>query len=280
VPLCLPSGRRLGVSVVNSFPYLAESNSLRTTHMDVILMAGGRISGDYAAATGTEVKALVPVGGRPTLRRILDALRPMPELGRLCVVGPENVREVCGGDAEWTPETPTALGNLLAGLDHLRLPDDVPFLLCGADVPCLDAPSVADFLRRCPDEADLCMPLVTREAYEAAFPGSRNRYVPLREGWLTAGSQYVLRPRVVRANRDLLESLFERRKSQVGMAGTLGLSVLWKLLTRRLSVPDLERRATGLIRHPARAVMECRPELAYDLDDLPAWQYLQERLPG
>lgn len=101
--------------------------------------------------------------------------------------------------------------------------------------------------------------------------------MPLREGWLTAGSRYVLRPRVVHANRHLLETLFARRKSQLGMARTLGLSVLWKLLTRRLAVPDLERRAGEIRRHPARAIPKCRVELAYDIDELPAWQYLQAR---
>lgn len=240
-------------------------------------MAGGRIRGKFAEAAGTEVKALAPVEGQPTLRRILDAVCPMPELRRICVVGPEAVREVAGGDAEWVPETETAVGNLWAGLEHLRLPEDGLLLLCGTDVPCLDAASLADFIHRCPEDADLCMPLVARETYEATFPGGGNLYVPLREGWMTAGSQYVLRPRVAHANRHLLETLFARRKSQVGMARTLGFSVLWKLLTRRLAVPDLERRAGEILRHPARAIPDCRAELAYDIDDLPAWAYLQAR---
>ena len=43
--------------------------------IDVILPAGGRISGEFAAETGVGVKALIEIGGRTVLQRTIDALR-------------------------------------------------------------------------------------------------------------------------------------------------------------------------------------------------------------
>lgn len=241
-------------------------------------MAGGRISGEYALATGTEVKALAPVAGAPLVRRIAEVLRQTPGVDRLCVVGPEAVGQAVSGLATWQPETDSAFGNFLAGAEHLGISGEERVLLCGTDVAMLTPGAVADFLNRTPDHADICMPVVHREVFERRFPGGAWVYVPLADGHYTSGSQFIVRPQAIVDNSELIQRLFARRKSQLGMASALGLSFLFKLLTRRLRVPDLEARATALTGCRCRAVLDCHPELAFDVDHLPDWQYAQQLL--
>lgn len=238
-------------------------------------MAGGRISGEYALAAGTEVKALAPVSGTPIVRRVAEALRNTPGTRRLCVVGPEPVGELVSDLATWQPETESAYGNFLAGVRHLGLSGEDRVLLCGTDVATLTPAAVSDLLERTPLEADICMPVVHRESFERRYPGGGWIYVPLADGHYTSGSQFIVRPQAILDNAELIRKLFERRKSQVGMASALGLPFLFRLLTRRLRVSDLEARASALTGCRCRAVLDCHPELAFDIDSLAEWRYSQ-----
>ena len=97
--------------------------------IDVILPAGGRIGGGFAAETGVEIKALLPVGGCTILERTLEAARATGRVNRAVIIGPEALKEdpaARGADAvlaegasgpqnafrglEWLPrQTPAAM---------------------------------------------------------------------------------------------------------------------------------------------------------------------------
>jgi hypothetical protein len=236
-------------------------------------MAGGRISGAYAEAAGTTVKALVPVGGVPVARRVAQALVATTGVERICIVGPEAVSEVAGDLCTWVRERDSALANFLAGVEHLASGEDSKLLLCGTDVAMLEAAALDDFVARAPADADLCLPVVRREAFDRQYSDGRWVYVPLADGQFTGGSQFIVRPGAIVKNMPLIDSLFERRKSQVAMARTLGLPFILKLLTRRLRIAELEGRVSALTGCQCRAVLDCQPELAFDIDNLAEWRY-------
>ena len=74
-------------------------------HFDVILPAGGRITGDFAKMAGTEVKALISLDGQTILKRTIEALQATKRVGRLVVIGPPAALR----HAEWRgPLAPTA----------------------------------------------------------------------------------------------------------------------------------------------------------------------------
>jgi hypothetical protein len=66
----------------------------------------------------------------------------------------------------------------------------------------------------------------------------------------------------------------------MAMAGKLGLPFLFKLLTRRLRVHELEARASALTGCRCRAVLDCHPELAFDIDNLAEWRYAETLFGG
>jgi molybdopterin-guanine dinucleotide biosynthesis protein A len=247
-----------------------------TDLVDALVLAGGRIDGEFAAAVGTQVKGLAPVAGEPMLTRVARALVATPQVGRVCVVGPESVRAALPEGCLWQPETDTAFDNILAGIAALEAGDDCRILVCGADVPAISPEGAADLLARAPAEADFALPVVRREMVQARFPGDSDLYVPLREGHVTGGSQYVLRAGALRRNRELLLRLFAQRKSQLAMAGTLGLPFIARLLTRRLTIAEVERRASHLTGSHCRAVPDCHAELAFDVDSLADWRFIEE----
>jgi GTP:adenosylcobinamide-phosphate guanylyltransferase len=243
--------------------------------VDAIILAGGRITGRYARATGTPVKALATVAGVPLLRRVLTALRATAGIGRICLVGPESAGVLGGDEVVWEREAGTALGNLQAGLDRLGPGGEARVLLCASDLPLLEAAALQDFLDRAPAGADVALPVVRREAFVAAFPGNWGIYVRLADGTFTAGSQLLVRPSALHANQPLVRRLFEQRKSQLAMARTLVAGTIWRLVTRRLTVAEIEARGEALTGCRCAAVLDCRPELAFDVDNLLDLRYVE-----
>ena len=215
---------------------------------------------------------MAPLGDSTVLERALAALAATPGIGRVCVVGPETVRPLLHFGELWQEEGNSAVENLLRGLDCLTGEPARRVLLTGADVPALSPAGLDDFIRRTPPEAQVAMPVIRRQDFDRAFPGNRSRYVHLVEGAYTSGSQFLVRPESLRANLPLLRSLHARRKSQVAMAHTLGFGFVGRLLLRRVTVPQLEERLSRLSGFTCRAVLDCAPELAFDVD---SWEDLE-----
>jgi molybdopterin-guanine dinucleotide biosynthesis protein A len=244
---------------------------------DAVVLAGGRISGLFARAAGTRIKALASVRGRPVVHCVAEALLAARSVGRVCVVGPEAIREAVPEGCLWQLESDSAYANACAGLERLATPGDARVLLCGADLPFLKAEAVDDLLARLPEEADVALPVVRKEVFQAAFPGDLGIYVRLREGRFTGGDQAILRVRALRENSALLQTLYRSRKSQLAMTRAFGADTMWKLVRGTLTVGELEARASELTGRPCRAVLDCRPELAFDIDTVVDLRYANRR---
>jgi len=249
-----------------------------STPLPALVVAGGRIGGAYAEAAGTSIKALVPVAGKPVIAYLLDALRGLPEIGSVCVVGPEDVRDALGEGILWEAETGSAPGNMEAGIRRLGTPETL--LLCASDTPLVSAKALQGFIAQAPKDADICLPLVPKENYLARFPDGRDVFVRLKEGKMTAGSQFLIRPEPVLRNRALIERFFNSRKSQIAMAMAIGLPTVTRFLAGRLSVAEVEKKLTDLSRCHCRAVPGCAPELAFDIDDLHDLRYAERIISG
>lgn len=249
--------------------------------LDVVLPAGGRIGGEFAAETGVEVKALVDVGGRTVLERTLDALRETGRVRRAVVIGPQEVRDhPCAelADAALPEGGNSGPANILRGIEWLHEQDGGyadRVLILTTDLPFLSPHAISTFVDSCPAGVDLCAPLVSKEAFEARFPGSGNQYVGLADGQWTLGCGFLVDPRAIAANRDHIEAVFAARKSQIGMARLLGLGFIIRFLTHRLSVAHIEARCTNMLGCSANGVPQSPPELAFDMDDLAEYRYAQ-----
>lgn len=247
--------------------------------LDVVLPAGGRIEGEFAAAAGAEVKALVELGGECVLEHTLRALREVPRVGRMVVVGPEEVRShPCSQLADAVlPEGASGPENILSGLEWLRQESAGGradrALVVATDLPFLSRPSLEAFLEACPPEADICVPVTERREFEAHFPGLEEEYVRLRDGEWSTGCVFLVNPQYLVEGRQHFERIFRARKSQVGMGLLLGPVFVARFLLGRLSVPLIQERCCGLLRCTVRAVMPGPPELVLDLDELKDFRY-------
>ena len=260
--------------------------------IDVILPAGGRIRGEFAGEAGTEVKALIQLGGQSVLERTVAALRATGRIRRIVAVGPDSVRETALSFAAGArmdaalPEGDTGPENIFRALDWLRANaaagagsfDSRRVLIVTTDLPFLTPEALSGFLRACPPDGDICLPVISREAFQTRFPASLNTYVPLRDGHWTVGCVFLVNAGALERSRGPLENIFAARKSQLRMARLLGPIFVLRFLLRRLSVLDIERRCGRILGCAGAAVRDCAPELAFDIDLPGDYRYAVEWL--
>lgn len=251
--------------------------------VDVILPAGGRIKGEFAAEAGVEVKALIEFGGRTVLEHMIDTLRASERINRLVVIGPAEVIEhsACRHVDGALPEGDSGPANMLRGIEWLSQQDGAHaerVMIAATDLPFLTRDTVSHFLDACPRDADVCVPVISREEFLARFPGSRDDYAVLRDGAWTIGCAFLVNPVAILQNRDHLERVFDARKSKLGMVRLLGLPFIFSFLTRRLTVSQVVGQCERILGCKGAAVPGCPPELAFDIDLHEEYRYAAARL--
>ncbi len=222
---------------------------------------------DAVVLAGDE-KVFRLLAGRPMVDYVVAALRDVPEVARIAVVGdPARLAALYGGTAVvCVAPGETPLANFAAGLD--ALPGGCPWVLaCAGDIPFLTPAAVQDFLRRCrAREADLYYPIVRRADAEARFPGVRRTYARLREGWFTGGNMFLVRKEVVPKILGVAADFVAQRKNPLGLARLVGARILWKYLWGRLTVADVERRVLNCYGVTGAGIITPFPEIGVDVD--------------
>lgn len=244
--------------------------------LDVVLPAGGLISGEFAERAGTSVKAFIKFNGESILSRTVYCLKQAGVQGRYVIVGPEEVAsdESAGKVDAVVVQTATGPENILAGLEKLReMGSGGRIVIANTDLPLLSPESVKHFVEACPDNIDICAPALTKQMFEAKYPGLRAAFVPLSDGDWTMGCLFLVNANAIAANRAHIARVFEARKSQMQMAGMLGWRFVLKFLTHRLALKDIERRCCRILGCSAAAIITDDADLAFDLDELKDYEY-------
>jgi len=235
--------------------------------LDAVVMAGGRDSPELLALGGAEHRALIPVGERPLVEWGLEALRASATVGMIVLVSVPVVQAAIANSLydEFICSGGSLIENMLLGSAHVA--SDRPMLVTHGDLPALTPESVDDFvIRSLERNVSLTLPIITREANERQFPGTTRTYIRLREGRFTAGNAVVLGPGFLERHGAVIEQVYRGRKSPVKLARLLGLGVMIKWLTGRLSLAQVEAKASQMLRGPAAAVISEYAELGFDID--------------
>ncbi len=242
-------------------------DNLDPASLDVLVPAGGRIAGEFAAAAGTEVKALAEVGGETLLARTLAGLRAAPCVRRLVVIGPEEAlaeARRCGAEIT-VAEGSTGPDNIFRGLEALG-PYVEHVLIATSDLPFLGPSAVADFLTRCPADADLCVAIVRQEVFAEKYPGLIDTSSALSDGKFRLGSIFRARVPVLRQIRPRFDRLFAARKSDLQLARLVGGAILLRYASRRLATRHIVARAAAVLGCRGALIHSPFPEIAFDID--------------
>jgi molybdopterin-guanine dinucleotide biosynthesis protein A len=240
--------------------------------MHCIITAGGvpDLADPLYPYTQDKPKALLDLGGRTMLERVVDALQASRYVEDIVVVG-------LGSDRGMTFQRPVyhlpdqggMVSNVLAGIRWIQenRPDAETLLACSADVPLISGAIIDDFVERCrPWDKGVYYNFVSREVMEARFPGSRRTFVRLKGLEVAGGDVIIGQVSMAESNRELWEGLTNARKHAWRIARVVGLRMLLKFLFRRVSLRDIEETIGRLTGRPAVALLNPHAEIAMDVD--------------
>ncbi|MDR3707264.1 MAG: NTP transferase domain-containing protein [Capsulimonadaceae bacterium] len=235
--------------------------------LDAIVLAGGRISGPYAATAKTEIKGLVPIRGAPVIDQILQALTEAPDIDRVCVVGPREVRDASTLADVWTKDEGSPVESLRAGIESLGSTTR-RILVCSCDLPFASCNAIRQMIHSAPFDAEIAVPVISDWDYARSFPGASQSFIKLRDATITLGEVAIIDSRIVTSNLRLLARVFSARKSPIAMACLLGMGFTSRLYSGRVTLADIEVRASQVTQCKCRLIPHCSPVLAYDVNTL------------
>ena len=203
-----------------------------------LLLAGSRPGVDpFAAAHGTDLKALIPVGGVPMVARPVAALLASPHIGRVRVLAQavDRIAAVMPDDPRVTVEASGA--TIAATLDAI-LTDPAtifPLLVTTADHALLDAAMVDDFCVAAAG-ADLAIGMVERRALMAKLPQTTRTWLHFCGGAYSGANLFAFGgPGAARAV-SLWRAVEQDRKKGWRMIAALGPALLLGAVFRLRSI--------------------------------------------
>lgn len=232
--------------------------------MDAVILAGGSVPEALRAIVPDTERALIDIAGQSSLARVVDSLRGVGEVERIIAVTTPQALASLDEDTEGLPAGDKLTANLLAGARAAR---SAQILVVTGDIPLASRATWEEFLAGARQRnLQAAFPILRREVCQRTFPGGRRTFATLREGTFTGGNAFLLPRDRLDSLQGLIESAFSARKNPLKLAGMLGLSFIFRALTKRLSVGEVEAKMSALLDCRGGAVEMQDATIAFDID--------------
>ena len=233
-----------------------------------MVLAGSRPGIDpFASQHGTDLKALIPVGGLPMVSRPVAALLQAPGIDRIKVLAqqPERISQVLPKEKRLTVE---ASGETIASTLSALLSDPAtrfPLLVTTADHALLDPDMIAEFCEKALG-ADVAIGLVEQRNLMARLPQTSRTWIKFRGGAYSGANLFAFGSPKAAMAMELWRSVEQDRKKGWRMIAALGPSVLAGAILRLRTLDQTLAAAGRRLGLVIRKVELSNPLAAVDVD--------------
>lgn len=268
---------------------------MAANHLNALVLAGGINRIPLFEGYTPGYKALVPFQGRPSILYTLDALKAVPQIGRVCIAGAEaELRPalegtVHGGDAcDFAPSGETLRESIFNGLRHFAGSRRV--LVLTADLPLITPSAIVDFLAACrrvdiAGAASLLLSAVPRHCYQGAYERFTKPFNRFRDVEICHGNLWMADPRLLENKRAVarINRVYNSRKNPLAEALAVGLRVglafiVGVRLLHALTLDQMTRLAGKTYGVSGAAVIVEHPEITIDVDEPDDYRFVVEQL--
>jgi len=233
-----------------------------------VVLAGSRPGRDaFAEQFGVDLKALIPVGGEPMVRRPVRALLQSEQIGKILVLSqsPDRIAAVLPEDPRL--EVRESHGTIAETI--LRLIEDPdlqwPLLVTTADHALLD-PMIVDDFRTGAEGMDVAIGVVERAGLMRRLPATRRTWIKFRGGAYTGANLFALRSSSVAPAVELWRSVEQDRKKSWRIVSILGPAVLVSVALRLIGLDAALARLSSRLGFTIKAVRLVNPLAGVDVD--------------
>jgi GTP:adenosylcobinamide-phosphate guanylyltransferase len=249
-------------------------NSLTPDFTTIVLAGDRRPQDPLLTAAGVRCKALIPIGGKPMVVRVVDAVKQARSTGRVILCGPpwEEVslhpvlhERIACGEVKWVESEATPCRSLLSALEVEGT--RTPVLVTTADHALLSAPLIDHFCKEAfKRPADVVVGLARHGLVMSTFPGTRRTALKLKDGVYCSCNLFAFMTDQARKAPEFWQRIERKRKKPMRLVWAVGVTTLFQFLLGRLSLPQALQRVSDKIRIRADAVILPFPEAAVDVD--------------
>ena len=208
--------------------------------------------------------------------KVLEAVNDSGRLGRIILVAPNDVQEAFGiRIPNKLNDTGDLAKNIAMAIRELKSMGDCTsrVAIITTDLPYIEAKHIQAFLDACPETADICVPLVSKDEYLDRFPSASGTFFKLRDGQWTLGCIYLIKPDVFLRILPEVERAVANRKNKLAMAKLFGAGFVWKYLTKSITSAEVAKKAETLLSCRLSLIKNGPAEFAYDVDDIADYEY-------
>ena len=250
------------------------------TGWTAIILAGQRPGVDpLAAAYGETFKALVPVGGRPMVARVVETVLGISAISKVVILcqQPEAIKAVLPDHPKLNyVESQSGISQSILGVAGTDAAP-WPLLVTTADHPLLTPEMITHFLETSGD-TDVAVGMVERAIILAAYPDNKRTWIKLRGGAWSGANLFALSNETARKALTLWVSAEKDRKQLFKLFWHFGPLIALRAITRTISLQDGIAALGCRLGLNARAVALPFAEAAIDVDKLSDHRLVEEIL--
>jgi GTP:adenosylcobinamide-phosphate guanylyltransferase len=238
--------------------------------MIAVVLAGSRPGSDpLARAFGTDLKALVPIGGKPMVRWPVDVLLASNRFSQVRVLAqePERIAEALPADPKLVIEK--SAGSIAATLERLCFDPAVkwPVFVTTADHVLLDQEMIDEFCDL-GEVADIAIGVVEHDNLMKRLPHSQRTWIRFRSGAYSGANLFLLGGNKVLPALELWRSVEQDRKKGWALLWAFGPLNLLAAVLRVSTIHQTLDRIGRRIGAKVEAVDLSDPLAAIDVDKL------------
>jgi GTP:adenosylcobinamide-phosphate guanylyltransferase len=238
-----------------------------------LLLAGSRGADDPVARhAGLKHKALVPAGGQPMIRRVIETLRAAGmERILVCVdpdvlksADPQTRQSLAGADIRIIPPAASPSASVQRALES----SDIawPLLVTTADHPLLTVAMIEHFCRAVPADADATVGLARATVIKQQQPESIRTFYRFRDDGYSGCNLFLFRGPAVAGLIRFWSKLEAHRKKPWRMVAAVGPLTLIRFALGRLTLADALAHLSSIVGIRIAAADMPFAEAAIDVD--------------
>lgn len=244
-----------------------------------IVLAGQRPGIDSLAEHfGTEWKALIEIGGRPMLGRVIETLRKVSAIRNIVILGqsPDVAAPFLSDDGRISH---CQSGQSISNSIHAVAGSEAapwPVLITTADHPLLTLEMVESFIAA--STADVSVAMVEQKSMLARFPESKRTWLKFSDGAWSGANLFALKGDAAKNALALWAGAEKDRKHAFKLFWHLGPLLALRAITRSISLRDALAKGGRRIGVNAQLVPMADPCAAIDVDKLADHQLVEHIL--
>lgn len=239
--------------------------------VDALVLAGRRAGENDPLARVDNVphKSLLVAGGKPLIRRVIEALFMSKRVDAIRIAAPEDLRTafeaaLAGLDGwSFVPVEGSPAKTVFAALDAASA--GRALLVTTSDHALLSGEIVRQFLEEA-KKSDVAAGCVAQSVYEARFPKSRRTFIRLKDLRFSGANLFWFSGARAKNLAEFWRRLEAKRKNPAAMAAEIGLLTALSYATGRMTKEALEKTIARKTKVGARLVPLTAAEAAIDVD--------------